>query len=412
MLAAVLLAAAPAGPAAAQIPEGYTVTAIIRGPWCQFDPWFGFLAPTSASAISDDGNAVVGSYRVCASTDVAYIWTFGGMHTLPWPQNATETYANDIEGPKVVGSYYGTDSRFHAVLWNGQQILELGTMPGGNGSQASAIAEGRIVGEWGGPGIHAFLWEDGVMTDLALPMGPNSSASDVSASGAIVGWMGNFLTDAHAFLSHEVTTDLGVVPGGTTAYAQAINSWGHVAGYGAVPDDNNQFGAPRAFFWDGQRILNLGTLLGHSSSSASDLNDHAVVVGKSGGTGFVWHDGVMMDLRDLVVDLPPEITIETANGINNCGQIVCTAKESLWSVGLLLTPIEEPTADLDCDGVVGWEDFVALLDAWGPCPAQGLCRADLDQNGWVGVDDFLALLADWAEQASRPENERRWTRNP
>ena len=54
------------------------------------------------------------------------------------------------------------------------------------------------------------------------------------------------------------------------------------------------------------------------------------------------------------------------------------------------------TGDLDGDGTVGITDFLALLAAWGPCPAPpDPCPADLDGDGAVGVTDFLILLANW-----------------
>ncbi len=52
--------------------------------------------------------------------------------------------------------------------------------------------------------------------------------------------------------------------------------------------------------------------------------------------------------------------------------------------------------DLDGDGDVDASDLLALLAAWGPCPA-GLpaCSADLDGDGIVGVPDLLILLSRW-----------------
>jgi hypothetical protein len=47
-------------------------------------------------------------------------------------------------------------------------------------------------------------------------------------------------------------------------------------------------------------------------------------------------------------------------------------------------------ADLDGDGVVGVQDFLALLANWG-----GSGEGDIDGNGTVGVQDFLLLLAAW-----------------
>ena len=44
---------------------------------------------------------------------------------------------------------------------------------------------------------------------------------------------------------------------------------------------------------------------------------------------------------------------------------------------------------------VGADDFQALLESWGPCPAEELCPGDLDGDGSVGIVDFLELLASW-----------------
>jgi hypothetical protein len=55
------------------------------------------------------------------------------------------------------------------------------------------------------------------------------------------------------------------------------------------------------------------------------------------------------------------------------------------------------TGDLDGDGIIGIQDFLLLLGAWGPCPAPPVdCPADLDGDGQVGVTDFLILLANWS----------------
>ncbi len=52
--------------------------------------------------------------------------------------------------------------------------------------------------------------------------------------------------------------------------------------------------------------------------------------------------------------------------------------------------------DLDGDGAVGILDFLALLAAWGPCPAPPAdCPADLNGDGLVGITDFLILLGNW-----------------
>ncbi|MHC4769292.1 MAG: hypothetical protein ACYTEI_11340 [Planctomycetota bacterium] len=48
------------------------------------------------------------------------------------------------------------------------------------------------------------------------------------------------------------------------------------------------------------------------------------------------------------------------------------------------------------DGTVNINDFLLLLDVWGPCPdPPDPCPADLDGDGMVGITDFLTMLANW-----------------
>jgi hypothetical protein len=58
---------------------------------------------------------------------------------------------------------------------------------------------------------------------------------------------------------------------------------------------------------------------------------------------------------------------------------------------------QDRSCDLDGSGMVGITDFLALLAAWGPCPAPcpPSCPADFDGDCEVGVTDFLILLANW-----------------
>ena len=61
-----------------------------------------------------------------------------------------------------------------------------------------------------------------------------------------------------------------------------------------------------------------------------------------------------------------------------------------------LVEIRGILGDLDGDGIVAIVDFLALLDAWGTCPADpAQCPADLDGDGAVGITDLLMLLANW-----------------
>ena len=58
----------------------------------------------------------------------------------------------------------------------------------------------------------------------------------------------------------------------------------------------------------------------------------------------------------------------------------------------------EAAGDLDGDGVVGINDLLLLLGAWGPSgePCPPACTGDLGGDCLVGIEDFLELLGNWS----------------
>jgi len=54
------------------------------------------------------------------------------------------------------------------------------------------------------------------------------------------------------------------------------------------------------------------------------------------------------------------------------------------------------TGDVNADGIVGIQDFLFLLSAWGPCPGPPVgCPGDLDGDGEVFIVDLLIMFANW-----------------
>ena len=144
-------------------------------------------------------------------------------------------------------------------------------------------------------------------------------------------------------------------------------------------------------------MIDLGTLPGFPLGWGRDISDAGTIVGGCGGAGqagFIWQDGVMTDLNELIPgDL--DLHVSVANAINNAGQITGTATGPTGTAAVLLTPIEPPLGDMDRDCRVGVKDLLILLGSWGPCDNCDNCPADLNGDCVVGVVDLLILLGNW-----------------
>ena len=402
-----------AGPVTAQIPcGGYEVTAIIQAPEC---PPFGF-PPTIGMGISEpiDGGLpyVVGHVQSCViGPDVAFLWTPGqGIQLIPTPPGTLASEAVDIEGARIVGNFNleGDGLSGLGFLYDSEtdEFTNLGTFPGGNFSEATAVnGAGQIAGYWGNfvngdPEREAFIWEKGRMTSLAPDVGtPGSEAHDINCTGQVTGWMGiapHIKSNAFVWDQGEVTV-LPFISGGFSSAGDAINSRGDVAGLGWMFDKDANEDVRRAFAWiDGEMIV-LGTLPGYPDSFGTGINDDRTVVGfaqTNTQSAFVWKDGVLMALNDLI---SPDLglNVKAAWAINQAGQITGHANSQDGIVAFVLTPIEPRLGDLDGDCTVGVSDLLMLLANWGPCPNCAECPADLDGNCSVGVKDLLILLGNW-----------------
>jgi hypothetical protein len=67
-------------------------------------------------------------------------------------------------------------------------------------------------------------------------------------------------------------------------------------------------------------------------------------------------------------------------------------------VGAAIPASAEPRpclGDATGDGRVDFNDLLAVIELWGPCPAKGECAADLDEDGMVGLGDLLEVLGYW-----------------
>lgn len=55
----------------------------------------------------------------------------------------------------------------------------------------------------------------------------------------------------------------------------------------------------------------------------------------------------------------------------------------------------QATGDVDGSGAVNVQDLMAVLLAWGACPADGQCSGDTDRDGVVDIVDLVAVVTHW-----------------
>ena len=155
--------------------------------------WLGTLGGDRSSAfgVSADGSVVIGKSRNSTGQEIAFRWTaLGGMQPL---DSRIEEITDFTPDGSVLVGYYRVNWEERAFRWTvSGGIQDLGTLPGGDRSEAYAVsADGSVVvgRARNAAGLErAFRWtEAGGMQDLGvLPNYDEGYAVAVSADGQVV----------------------------------------------------------------------------------------------------------------------------------------------------------------------------------------------------------------------------------
>jgi probable HAF family extracellular repeat protein len=316
------------------------------------------LGPNYVESINDKGQVLVQTGQDANNRLVVYNSLTDGSLT-DVKAGGSSAAINNRGDVAVVSFGYGGN---HLLLNQGGQLTDIHppeeapTSGPGSISYVSSVAgitdDGQVVGTvLQASGTFApFVQKDGKMTVLqAPPTSGGVGATGVNNAGQIIGYPGALNT---ALVSRNgVMTPLTTASGPLTASQPfGINNSGAIVGQTFV--SYPYFVRGEAFLYKDGTITYLGSLKGSGingeTSLAHSINDAGQIVGNSSGPidytsnngrAFLYQDGKMQDLNDLVT-LPPGWRLFDATRINNLGQIIAreTNLASGWERSVLLTP--------------------------------------------------------------------------
>ena len=219
----------------------------------------------------------------------AFLYSKGSMHNINSPSlfpSGTEAYGINNAG-EVVGTGYINSSTFHAFLYSGGKMKDIGP-PGAFQASAYAInTAGQIVGTYslnsGASGT--FLYTNGMMTTLPNPPGSRGGFGvAINDNGEIVGTLYPSEGSHAAKFSNGAWTDLGNLTGAQGSGATAINTAGQIVGTAIFPPIYKPFRAGKhvPFISTAGGLVNLNTLIpsgtGFTLTDAVDINESGQIL--------------------------------------------------------------------------------------------------------------------------------------
>jgi probable HAF family extracellular repeat protein len=290
--------------------------------------------------------------------------TLGGSDTLPYSSATNVNDRDEVIGfsetstPDPLGENFCGDSLVCLpVVWRAGVMTPLGTLGGTNAVGVSINNRSEVIGfaETSAPDptcvppqtlhVEPATWHRTTINELpTFPGDPDGIAASINDADEATLPTGDCVffgppSGHDSLLRHGSLTGFGSF-GGNPIAANDINNRGQVTGV-TVNSAGNEV---EAIIWQDGVTRGLGFLPGDVVSIGSAINDTGEVTGQSCGSngncrGFLWRDGVMMDLATLV---PPSSNLDFPDptGINSRGQIVGLGiqKNTGEFHGFLMTP--------------------------------------------------------------------------
>lgn len=278
-----------------------------------------------ASDAGEDGSVAGFGYTVVGSEALRLAFVARGGTTVLLPGlGGNETVALGVNGTGTVvgGARPLGNETFHAVLWKGGQVFDLGKDLG-VGSFAEDVNDAdQVVGEFYDAALQsvAVRWLD----REARPLGIRGSALAITGQGQMSGFLSQpgGVRLAYTIAQAGQVGVLQGLPNGGFSLALSMNDAGEVVGISRSGSPAN-----RAVWWRGGSVAQLPVPGDVIASRAHRINRDsqvagvysAVIGGDTVELGAVWHQGEFHDLTSLLLD--GRWVVTGAYGITDGGMI-------------------------------------------------------------------------------------------
>jgi probable HAF family extracellular repeat protein len=326
-----------------------SATALAAQPAYRLTDLGAFTANGNSAAVDINNHGQIVGYSWTAGQQTsATIWNNGQISLLG--ESGVLSSATAINDAGVAVGYNHTNGIQNAIVWtNGQESI----LSGNTAIALDINNHGVIAGASynGGP----TTWTNGNADYLPVITSPYFSfARGINSLGNVVGSFEIVSPDFQIYTRAALWTggsviDLGTANGFNSSYAEKINDAGDIVGQ----SNNGYLGEARATLWRAGQAVDLGSLNGGTEASfAKDINRQGQIVGYSqidplapenSARAVIWFDDFNPVALDTLIDpLDPmygQVSLYTAMGINDLGQIVGYGSINGKERAFLLTPL-------------------------------------------------------------------------
>lgn len=363
-----------------------------NGTMTDLSPLFGngsFPASSYATGINNAGQVVgrLGLSRALGGSRV-FLYT-NSTRSMTYLDGATANVTGINDSGQVVGYWLNPNTNnVSAVVYNGGQRQDLGTLPGAVLSSGAAINNsGQVVGYSDVNGnARAFLYSGGQMQDLGtLPGSVYSSATGINNSGQVVGssYSNN---NSRAFLhGGGQMTDLNNLirnsPGWILQQANAINDRGQIAGTGRISAQSSAFRADPIVTPTG------GITVGNISTAGGPVILQAPVINLT-GSSLVSNGGEVRFEGSVVLN--NNIRLNSGGGNTSFFNTLNSAPNAPYSASLTVG-----TGDLNFNNSVGNINplgNLSIVNAQNVAAAASINTASFQQLAGIGNTNLKSAV--------------------